>query len=168
MLRRTLDTAAATGSLVAVVTADPGVARWTKAQGYQVIPEGPEHGPGLDGAAGAAVAAALRLGVPWTVLHADLPLVSRADLEAAIARLENHEMVMAPSRNGGTNLVAGSSPFPFAYGPGSFRRHLGRAAGNGARVAVVVRTGLAIDLDDPEDLAGLRSLAAGTWVEDHL
>lgn len=168
MLRHTLETAAATGALVAVVTADPGVARWTKAQGHEVIPESPEHGTGLDGAATAAVAAAERRQTSWVVVHADLPLLSTSDLEEAISRLEDHDLVLAPSRNGGTSLAGGRAAFPFSYGPGSFHRHLARAVRAGTGVAVVVRTGLAVDLDDPEDLAGLRALAGGDWLEQYL
>ena len=157
----TVQTALATGAKVAVVTSDDGVGRWAGALGAGVIREAPEFGGGLDGAAAAAVAATA--GITWLILPADLPRLSPADLDAAIARFRPNGYVLAPSYDGGTSLLMGRGPFPFSYGPGSFHRHL-RAAGEGARV--VVRTGLALDLDTPRDLAAARSLAlAGVWHE---
>lgn len=167
MLAHTLAVAARSGGEVAVVTGDPGVARWTKGRDLQVLPEPP--GGGLDGAALAAVEAAGRLGIPWAVVHADLPLLDAADLRAVEEALAGADLVLAPSRDGGTTVVAGRlGRFPFRYGPGSFHRHLGRGVRLGARVRVLVRAGLALDLDGPGDLAALRRHRRGRWIEEHL
>lgn len=151
----TVGEALATGARVAVVTGDSGVERWAKRLGAIVVREAPEHGTGLDGAANAAVAAAGAAGRDWLILHADLPLLSAADLRGAMARSGSARFLLAPSYNGGTTLIMGSGPFPFSYGVGSFHRHL-RAAGGDAEI--IVRTGLALDLDTPRDLAMARNL----------
>ncbi len=145
----TLSAVAASGALPVVVTGDAGVASWARAAGWEVIGERP--GSGLDGAAAAVVAASPR---SWAVLHADLPLVGPADLAAAWE--VDAPTVLAPSRDGGTNLFVGSRPMRFAYGPGSFTRHFAGAPG----ATVVVRPGLALDLDTPADLAAVISLGA--------
>jgi 2-phospho-L-lactate guanylyltransferase len=139
--------AGATGARVAVITGDAGVASWAADLGTEVVMESTEFGTGLNGAATAAVAGAD--GSDWMILHADLPLLTSPDLEAAIDRFRPGHHVIAPSYNGGTALLMGSGAFPFSYGPFSFHRHL-RAAGGAA--AVVVRRGLALDLDTPRDL----------------
>ncbi len=138
---------AATLGPVAVVTGDADVAVWAEELGCAVVPERPG---GLDGAAAAFVDAT---GGPWAVLHADLPLLGADDLATALAAADRTGWAVAPSSDGGTSLVAGEGPFGFTYGPGSFQRHL--AARPGA--AVVVRRGLAVDLDTPADLAAVRN-----------
>ena len=110
----------------------------------------PSNG-GLDGAAGAVVAASRR---SWAVLHADLPLLRPEDLVAVWEA--DAPAVLAPSRDGGTSLFCGSGPMRFSYGPGSFPRHLARAPD----AAIVSRPGLALDLDTPADLATLLALGA--------
>jgi 2-phospho-L-lactate guanylyltransferase len=141
--------ARATGAKVAIVTADRGVAEWALSLGCGVIPEASAHGSGLNGAAAAAVKEAGRDGSDWLILHADLPLIARADIAAAIDRYRAGRYVIAPSYDGGTGLIMGSGAFPFSYGPGSFHRHLRAAKGN---ADVVIRSGLALDLDTPRDL----------------
>lgn len=155
--------AVAIGARVAVITGDNGVARWATDLGVEVVRESSEFGPGLNGAGAAAVAAAERDGSDWLILHADLPLVTRVDLAAAIGRHRPGRHVIAPSYDGGTSLIMGTGAFPFSYGPGSFHRHL-QAAGNTAEV--VVRAGLALDLDTPGDLeAALAHGMSVTWHE---
>jgi len=146
--------ARATGARIAVVTADDGVAGWAQSLEFEVVWEAPEHGSGLNGAAAAAVAAAGRDGSDWMILHADLPLISRAEIGAAIDRHRRGRYVIAPSYDGGTGLIMGSGAFPFSYGPGSFHRHLRAAKGAGD---VVIRSGLALDLDTPRDLEAAMS-----------
>jgi 2-phospho-L-lactate guanylyltransferase len=157
-----ITTALGTGSKVAVVTGDDGVAAWANRLGASVIAEHP--GGGLNGAAAAAVAEARREQLAWMILHADLPTLSPSDLSAALDATPARRVVLAASHNGGTSLIAASlDRFPFAYGPASFRRHFAAAARHPHRV--LVRTGLAIDLDGPHDLAVAAQLAGGRWLE---
>jgi 2-phospho-L-lactate guanylyltransferase len=151
----TLRTVAASGATPVVVTGDAGVARWAQRHGWPVIDE-PEGG-GLDGAAQAVVAAAGD--ERWAVVHADLPLVTAADLAAAW-QTSAGQVAIAPAHDGGTSLVAGSGPFRFSYGPGSFHRHFRNAPG----AAVLVRPGLALDLDTVADLDVALALPAGAWL----
>ena len=150
---RTARCAAETGADVRIVTGDRTVAAWAGRLGFGVLAEPP--GGGLDGAAGAVAAAAPD---GWAVLHADLPLLSLRELEMA---LTTPGPVLAPAHDGGTSLVTASGSFRFAYGPGSFQRHL--AALPSARV--IVTPGLALDLDTARDLAVARSLESGKWLE---
>ena len=157
-----ITTALGTGSMVAVVTGDDGVAAWANRLGASTIAEPP--GGGLDGAAAAAVTEARRRDLAWMILHADLPTLSPTDLSAALAAIPAVGVVLAPSHNGGTSLVAASlDRFPFSYGPVSFRRHLSAACRHDPRV--LVRAGLALDLDGPHDLVIASRLPAGRWLE---
>ena len=142
----------------AVVTGDPGVARWAERLGLEVIAE--LAGGGLNGAAAAAAAEAGRRGLAWCIVHADLPLLTPAGVAAVAGAAGPGRAALAPSRDGGTNLFAAASPLEFAYGPGSFTRHL--AAAGHLQVRVVVTVGTSLDLDTPEDL-----LLVETGAEEH-
>ncbi|HET8612767.1 MAG TPA: 2-phospho-L-lactate guanylyltransferase [Sphingomonas sp.] len=115
-----------------------------------------DEGRGLNAELEAARAA---LGsVPLLVIHADLPLVARADIEALLERAEERGCALAPDRHGeGTNAVAlmPGGGFRFAFGPGSYGLHHAQAP----HAARVEREGLALDCDTPDDLD--RALAAG-------
>lgn len=153
---RTARCAAETGADVRIVTGDDGVAAWAERLGFGVLDEPP--GGGLDGAAGAVAAARPDA---WAVLHADLPLLSVREFEMALA---NAGPVIAPAHDGGTSLVKASGSFRFAYGPGSFQRHLAALPS----ATVVVAPGFALDLDTARDLDVARRVEAGRWLEDLL
>ncbi len=149
------------GAEVAVVTSDRGVRRWAGRCGFGVIVEPDGPGAGLDRAARAAAAEADRRGLPWCIVHADLPLVTPADLAAVFAHARSGP-VLVPSHDGGTTIVAASGPsFPFAYGPGSFHRHLAAVP----RARVMTNPRLALDLDTPRDLQHALDLAPDHWLE---
>jgi 2-phospho-L-lactate guanylyltransferase len=148
------------GHEILVVTGNSEAAEWARARGLEWIPE--PQGGGLDGSAAAGVQVALARQRPWCVTHADLPVFDSADATAVAEAMGPNRVVLAPARDGGTNLVAGSGSFSFAYGPGSFERHL-HAARHCERI-VVVRTGTALDLDGPGDLAAALALERGRWL----
>ncbi|MDH3306504.1 MAG: 2-phospho-L-lactate guanylyltransferase [Acidimicrobiia bacterium] len=148
MAEHTLRVARSTAPTIVVSSADDVLA-WSHVIGVDVIADGGS----LNGAAVAIVQAAGD--GRWMVLHADLPLLSERDLGDAWLMLADHELVLAPSHDGGTSLIAGSVPWTaFAYGPGSFHRHLAAAPAAG----ILVRRGLALDVDTPAHLRWLNSI----------
>ncbi len=159
LAQRTLEIVDAAGSTPFVLAADPVVAAWGAGLGYPVV----ETPPGLDRAA--AVAAQMAGTTHrWVVVHADLPLLQPADLAPL---LTGPGWAIAPSRDGGTNVIAGTGPFRFRYGPGSFVRHLAAAVARGP-TTVVVSQGLAIDLDTPADLDAAVTHPLGRWLSPYL
>lgn len=149
---------------VVVVTGDPGVAAWASNRGATVLDEPPPGG--LDAAAGAGSAHALRRGEPWVIVHGDLPLVQAGHLEDAVAWASAGSAVLAPSRAGGTNLLAAAVPIAFSYGIGSFARHLAATAHLPQRI--VVTTATLLDLDTPQELAAAASRPGGAWLSEFL
>lgn len=148
---RTIRAALEANARVSVITADAEVDRWALASGVECINESTSHG--LDAAAAAGVAEAGD--DPWLVVHADLPAINANDVRAA-ARSVGARWVLAPSHDGGTSLIGGTGRgFPFRYGPGSFRRHLAAVRGD---ATILIRPGLALDLDRPWDLTALQQL----------
>lgn len=97
------------------------------------------------------------------VLPADLPLLTREDIERLIERASDPPVVViAPDRRGsGTNALLSCPPglIEYAFGPQSFPSHLERARKAGARLEICELPSLALDVDVPDDLA---HLSAGT------
>ena len=82
--------------------------------------------------------------------HADLPLAT------GLAHVVGAEgvLVVPDRRRDGTNVISvpTDAGFRFAYGPGSFERHVAEALRLGLRCEVVDDAGLGWDVDVPADL----------------
>jgi 2-phospho-L-lactate guanylyltransferase len=95
------------------------------------------------------------------ILPADLPLISRNDVEQLLSMAHDPPVVVvAPDRHGrGTNALISAPPglIEYDFGPDSFARHVARAEASGARLEICRLPSLALDVDMPEDLEILRS-----------
>ena len=153
----TADLAAAAGMIPLVVAGDPEVAEWALIRG---IPTVEDPGTGLSAAAAAGVEWAKAADCLWLVVHCDIPLLLVGELFELAEALESSGAVIAPSADGGTSAFGGRESVEFAYGPGSFHRHLARAP----EAIVIARTGLLHDVDSPTDLDSARHHARGEWL----
>ena len=143
---RVLDAA---GTLPVFIACDDRVvADWAEQRGATVLWR---PGLGLNAAVDTSMTDLHGRGVRHVVVaHADL---ARAESLASVAVLGSVTLV-PDTKLDGSNVVAlptGTS-FEFAYGPGSFRRHLERALALGLPVCVRRDPLLAIDIDTPADL----------------
>ena len=144
--------AAAVPLPVVVVTDDDEVADFARRHGADVVAD---PGGGLDAAVHAGVDHLAAAGYDEVVVaHADLP--HAAGLAALTGAPDACTLV--PDRRGdGTNVlvVPVAAGFRFAYGPGSFARHVAEAERIGLAVRAVRDSRLGWDVDLPEDLDGL-------------
>jgi 2-phospho-L-lactate/phosphoenolpyruvate guanylyltransferase len=95
------------------------------------------------------------------MVSSDLPLLQAEDLQCLAAASSAGAIAIAPDRpRQGTNGISlcAATDFDFSFGPNSFQRHLERLRGLDVDCAIVERTGLAFDVDVPNDLAELRAL----------
>jgi FO synthase len=151
MLNHVLDTLSATSEVdrVAVIGWDQGVLP------PQII-RLEDSGGGLNHAlTQAACCAAVGGATRVLIVHADLPRLRREEITALIEGSRTCGMAIAPDHRGtGTNALCTPLPLPFEleFGPGSFAKHLRRAAALGLRPAVIRLPGLAFDLDELDDL----------------
>lgn len=160
LAERTVRAVSASGVEPLVLSADEAVTRWAQRFGVAVLLD---DGTSLDAAAGAAMRHVRARGGAWAILHADLPVLSARDLATAVELLAAGGSVIAPSSDGGTSLLGSSTDeFSFAYGPGSFHRHLRGLAR--CDPTVVVARGLLLDLDTPLDLSAARASVEGAWL----
>lgn len=158
MLTDTLTACVAATTLegLGVVTCDPDVARVAESCGAEVLWE--PHAGGQSQAVTFAVQTCLKRGIDSLLaIPGDVPLITAADVEAA-ARSPQPEVpvVLVPNRDElGTNAVRLSPPdcMPLRFGYDSFRRHLRLATERHLTLEVRRLPRLALDIDEPADLA---------------
>ncbi len=163
LLQNTLKTLSDINELeeVLVISRDPAALTIARNYGARTVREDgqPELNTALKRATVVAQVYATR-GV--LVLPADLPLISREDVETLIERASNPPVVViAPDRHEkGTNalLISPSGLIEYDFGINSFERHCARVKKAGARLEIVNLPSLGLDLDLPEDLELVRKM----------
>jgi 2-phospho-L-lactate/phosphoenolpyruvate guanylyltransferase len=133
---------------VAVVCDDEEVAEWAAHQGANVLWT---PAVGLNGAVADGVDRLAAAGFDHVIVaHSDLPLASGLAELAVLGEIT----IVPDSNDGGTNVLALPTRcgFMFAYGIGSFRRHLAEAERTGLPTKVRRLAHLALDIDTPDDL----------------
>ena len=98
---------------------------------------------------------------PLLVLHGDLPLLTGESITRALAcqRALNGLVVGCDRHGTGTNLLAFQriSVPQFCFGVDSCARHLASARSSGVPAQVLQDSGIALDVDEPDDLAAFMS-----------
>jgi 2-phospho-L-lactate guanylyltransferase len=138
---------------VAVVCDDADVAGWARDQGAEVVWA---PGRGLNRAVASGVDQLAAAGVGRVVVaHGDIPYATGL---AAISGGDG-VLLVPDRRHDGTNVlvVPAAAGFRFAYGTGSFTRHLAEARRLGLRSEVHEDALLAFDVDWPADLDALHA-----------
>ncbi|RTL67915.1 MAG: 2-phospho-L-lactate guanylyltransferase [Hyphomicrobiales bacterium] len=147
-------------SRVIVVTPDADVAALAQKQGAAILTE--PCASGLNEGVGKGLAAAEAAGFAAAlVLPADLPFATAEEIRRLVERPAARQLSMVPATDGdGTNALLIAPPLALApaFGPGSFLAHLARALTHKVDVRVLHLSGLAHDIDRPEDLGRLYGL----------
>jgi len=106
--------------------------------------------------------------LPLAVVMSDLPLVTAESIQGLCA--PNTDVVLAPGLGGGTNAFVTQAPeFSVDYHDGSYRKHLTIADEQSLSVETVDSFRLAVDIDDPGDLAEVLLHSEGraaTWLRN--
>ena len=139
-----------------VVTCDRHVAEVGEAFGAEVLWE--PRAQGHSEAVGFGVQMCLQRGImSMLTMPGDLPLLTASDVETmAHPPAPAVSVVLVPNRDDlGTNALRLSPPdcLPLAFGHDSFHRHLALAAERHLTTEVRRIPRLALDIDEPEDLA---------------
>jgi 2-phospho-L-lactate/phosphoenolpyruvate guanylyltransferase len=151
-----------------VVSRDPEALTIAREYGARTVQE--QGAPQLNIALTRATMVALSHSVQAVlIVPADLPLLTKEDLEAVVKRsFDPPVVVITPDRHRqGTNALLISPPgiIQYEYGPGSFLKHCQQAENAGARLEICERGSVALDIDFPEDLelAGYELLEINNW-----
>jgi len=148
---------------ILVVSSDP--AALALAREYQARTVQEDGHPGLNTALRrATIVAQMYSAHDILILPADLPLISKADIQAFLQHAGKPPViVIAPDRRSdGTNALymSPAGVIEYKYGAGSFAHHIQQAQKKGVRVEVCQLSSLGLDLDLPEDLDLLKQIEA--------
>jgi 2-phospho-L-lactate guanylyltransferase len=158
MLEDVLAALAAVSGLagLAVVTIDFEAGRLARRYDARILTDGARDGHTGAVAAAARLLAAERRGGMLTV-PGDIPLVTAEEIDQILAaHRAPPSFTIVPSHDeGGSNAILVSPPdaVPLRFGPDSFFPHLAAAEACSIRPTVLRLPGIALDIDNPEDLA---------------
>jgi 2-phospho-L-lactate guanylyltransferase len=139
-----------------VVTVDPAARRLGQSYGARIVEDGARDGhTGAVMTAARLLAAEHRLGM--LAVPGDIPLVTAGEIGQIIAaHAPAPSFTIVPSHDeGGSNAILPSPPdaVPLRFGVDSFFPHLRAAQAAGISPTVLRLPGVALDIDNPEDLA---------------
>jgi 2-phospho-L-lactate guanylyltransferase len=142
---------------ITVVSGDKGVRAIAKKFRANFVWEGKRRG--LNRALRLAIGKSLRKSISAVlIVHADLPLLTSAQVVNLVVKSRGYSVTLAPSKDGsGTNalLLAPPSVLPPAFGKDSFRRYLLLVNRRKLRYRVICSMGFGLDIDEPKDFRRL-------------
>jgi 2-phospho-L-lactate guanylyltransferase len=150
---------------ILAVTVDPEASRLAARYGARLVEAGARNGhTGAVAAAARLLAAEGRAGM--LTVPGDIPLVTPAELaELLAAHRPAPSFTIAPSHDErGSNAIACSPPdaVPLRFGENSFYPHLRAAEAHGIKANVLHLPGIALDIDNPEDVVSFMRIDAPT------
>jgi 2-phospho-L-lactate guanylyltransferase len=144
---------------VAVVTSDPFAVKVAAEFEFEIIPD-PDN-PGETGAIEMATRVCVERGAESTlVIPADIPLIEAWEFDEILKHAHAEGSVLVPAGDGrGTNAIfrRPADLFPLRFGNDSFKPHHAAAQATGKPCIVLNLPGIAVDVDNPEDLQRLIS-----------
>lgn len=150
--------------IVGIVTGDLYATNLAEEFGFEVIPD--SENPGETGAIEMATRICVERGEDSTlVIPADIPLIQPWEFDEIMRHAPKAGSVLVPAGDGrGTNAAfrRPADLFPLRFGNDSFKPHHAAALATGKPSVVLSLPGIAIDVDNPEDLHQLISLPGET------
>jgi 2-phospho-L-lactate/phosphoenolpyruvate guanylyltransferase len=141
----------------ALVTSDPFALELAHQYNFEVIAD--RANPGETGAIEMATQICVSRSIDNTlVIPADIPLIQASELAQILAHAPAQGSVLVPAADGrGTNAAfrRPANLFPLRFGNDSFKPHLAAAQATGKPCIVLELPGIALDIDNPEDLQRL-------------
>jgi 2-phospho-L-lactate/phosphoenolpyruvate guanylyltransferase len=149
---------------VGIVTSDPYATQLANEYKFEIISD-PEN-PGETGAIEMATQICVERGEDNTlVIPADIPLIEAWELEEIYKQAPAKGTVLVPAGDGrGTNAAfrRPANLFPLRFGNDSFKPHHAAAQATGQPCVILNLPGIAVDIDNPEDLHQLIALPGNT------
>ncbi len=141
----------------ALVTSDAFAIELAQQYDFEIIPD-PANSSETDAIEMATRFCVVRGSDSTLVIPADIPLMQASELDQIFASAPAEGSVLAPAADGrGTNAAyrRPANLFPLRFGSDSFKPHLAAAQATGKPCIVLQLPGIALDVDNPEDLQQL-------------
>jgi 2-phospho-L-lactate guanylyltransferase len=145
---------------VSLVTNDPFALDLARGFNFEVIPDRENRGETY--AIEMATRKCEERGIDNTlVIPGDIPLIRGSELEQIMNIAPREGSVLVPAADGrGSNAIfrRPAGLFPLRFGNDSFKPHLAAAGATGRPCVVLSLPGIALDVDNPEDLQQLANV----------
>jgi len=149
---------------VGVVTSDAYAEELAREFRFRIIPD--RANLGETHAIEKATKFCQELGADSTlVIPGDIPLIQVSELEEIMEAAPRTGSVLVPAADGrGTNaaLRSPANLFPLRFGNDSFKPHLANARATGYPCVILSLPGIALDVDNPQDLQALAEAPGNT------
>jgi 2-phospho-L-lactate guanylyltransferase len=149
---------------VALVTSDSFAIKLAAEYQFEIIPD--RNNAGETAAIEMATRTCVERGADSTlVIPADIPLIQAWELDEILKHAPAEGSVLGPAADGrGTNAAfrRPANLFPLRFGNDSFKPHHAAAQATGKPCIVLNLPGIAVDVDNPEDLQQLISTPGET------
>lgn len=149
---------------VGVVTSDAYAEGLAREFGFRIIPDRLNRGETV--AIEVATHFSQEVGAESTlVIPGDIPLIRVSELEKIMEAAPRTGSVLVAAADGRGTNAAFRSPanlFPLRFGNDSFKPHLAAARATGHSCVVLSLPGIALDVDNPEDLQALAEAPGNT------
>lgn len=152
---------------IVVVSADDDVLYYTES--FNVEPLKEVGDTGLNGGLAQAMEYCSKLCDNVLIVPSDVPLIKNAHIKELIKEGEEFDVVIAPSKGGGTNaLLCPAKGFKTRFGDYSFFRHIDEAKGNNLTYTVFDSFYLSLDVNTAEDLGEIMLHGSETEASKYL
>ncbi|HII59054.1 TPA: 2-phospho-L-lactate guanylyltransferase [Methanocaldococcus jannaschii] len=104
------------------------------------------------------------------IIPADIPLIKKKHIEDILKLSKNYDLIIAPSRGGGTNLLYLKSKdlIEIKYEGFSFLKHLEEAKKRNLRYYIYDSFLISVDINTPEDLGEIFIHGNDTYTKNYL
>ena len=102
------------------------------------------------------------------IVPSDVPLIKKSHVKEILNRSQDSDVVIAPSKGGGTNALLCPTSFCMKFGDYSFFEHIDEAKLRGLSCSIYDSFYLSLDVNTAEDLGEIMLHGKGTNARDYL
>jgi len=103
------------------------------------------------------------------IIPSDIPLISKANIDALVESAKSLDFVIAPSKGGGTNgLIIKPSSIDMKFGDFSFKNHIKEAIKSEFEVVIYDSFYMSLDVNTTEDLGEIMIHGSGSNTQSYL
>ena len=155
---------------IVLVSKDTSVKNYAKELNVNFVSEKEHDGNFLNNAIGDAVSE-VKINFPNNdilIIPSDIPLIKPQHI--ATVKSMNNDLIISPSKGGGTNLLCFNNEFDYKtfFGDMSYFKHINAANELGMSINLIESFYVSLDMNTPEDLGELLLHGIGTHSFDFL
>ena len=151
---------------IIVISSDEDVLNFVNELGVETFKE--RGVTDLNGALTQAIQQCSNLCTNVFIVPSDVPLIKKSHVKEILNRSHDSDVIIAPSKGGGTNALLCPTSFCMKFGDYSFFEHIDEAKLRGLSCSIYDSFYLSLDVNTAEDLGEIMLHGKGTNARDYL